>query len=68
MESVQLWQDAGHVHLFTGLFGGGVRLCGDQGHGRGDGEGLHPPPGKKKQGEIVLEVAAKTLPFYKNYF
>ncbi|XP_078311638.1 puromycin-sensitive aminopeptidase-like [Crassostrea virginica] len=29
---------------------------------------VYTPLGKKEQGEFALEVAAKTLPFYKNYF
>ena len=29
---------------------------------------VYTPVGKKEQGEFALEVAAKTLPFYKNYF
>ena len=43
MESGQLRQGAGHIHLFTDLCGGRVRLSGDQGHGRGGGDGLHAP-------------------------
>lgn len=42
IESGQLQQDAGPIHLLTGLCGRGVRICGDQGHGWGDSEGLHP--------------------------
>ena len=49
MESDELRHDAGHIHLFNGLCVGGVLLCGDQEHGWGDGEGLHPV-GRKKQG------------------
>ena len=55
------------IHLFTVLCGGGVRPYGDQWHGRGDGEGLHPL-GKKEQGKFALDVTANTIPFYKNYF
>ena len=68
MESGQLRHDAGHIHLFIGLCDGGVRLCGDQEHPDGVIVRVYTPLGKKEQGEFALEVAAKTLPFCKNYF